>query len=76
MKLSTDIRGIVITDTKSLPLVLSPSDIAAILGISRNTTYEVLHSKGFPVFKIGKQYRINRDKFLSWLDTVDQGEIA
>lgn len=51
-----------------LPLVLTPMDIARVLGVSRNTAYEIVHSKGFPAFKIGKQYRIKRDKFFQWMD--------
>lgn len=52
-----------------LPLVLTPMDIAAVLGISRNTAYEVIHSKGFPAFRVGKQYRVSRERFLTWLDS-------
>lgn len=53
---------------ENLPLVLTPMDIAAVLGISRNTAYEVIHSQGFPMFRVGKQYRISRERFLKWLD--------
>lgn len=55
--------------TNSLPLVLTPMDIAELLGISRNTAYQVVHSRGFPSFKVGKQYRVSSDKFLSWLNS-------
>lgn len=55
--------------TNSLPIVLTPMDVAEVLGISRNTAYQVVHSRGFPSFKVGKQYRVSRDKFLSWLDS-------
>lgn len=63
-------------DIKELPLVLTPTDIAAILGISKNNAYVVVHSKGFPVIKIGKQYRINRDRFFEWMETTQEVEIA
>ena len=52
-----------------LPLVLTPMDTAAVLGISRNTAYEVIHSEGFPAFRVGKQYRVSRERFLTWLDS-------
>lgn len=55
--------------TNSLPLVLTPMDVAELLGISRNTAYQVVHSRGFPSFKVGKQYRVSSDKFLSWLNS-------
>ncbi len=72
----SDVRGVVKSNTDDLPLVLTPADIAAILGISRNKTYEVLHSNSFPVFQIGKQYRVHRDKFLTWLDTAEGTTVA
>lgn len=52
---------------ENLPLVLTPMDVAEILGISRNTAYEIIHSKGFPVIKVGKQYRVSSDRFIQWL---------
>lgn len=52
---------------EDLPLVLTPMDIAAVLGISRNTAYEIIHRKGFPVVKIGKQYRVQREHLFQWL---------
>lgn len=54
----------------NLPFVLTPMDVARVMSISRNKAYEVVHSKDFPSFKVGKQYRVSRDKFLSWLSTA------
>lgn len=71
-----DIRAVTKSDVESLPLVLTPMDIAAILGISRNKAYEVLHSEGFPSFQIGNHYRIHRDKFLVWLDNANGKKVA
>ena len=59
-------------DGSGLPMVMTAQDIANILGISRNKAYEVVHSAGFPKFKVGKQYRVHRDKFLAWLGEVDE----
>ena len=73
---STDIRGVVKSNREDLPLVLTPADVAAILGISRNKAYEVLHSEDFLKFQIGKHYRIHRDKFLTWLDTIEGTKVA
>lgn len=57
------------TNPDELPMILTPMDIAAILGISRNTAYEYIHTPGFPAFKVGeKLYRISKKKFLAWLD--------
>ena len=57
-----------VTNPESLSMVLTPLDIAAVLGISRNTAYELVHSKDFPAFRVGKQYRISKTSFLAWLD--------
>lgn len=54
---------------EELPLVLTPMDIAAVLGISRNTAYELIHSKDFPILRVGKQYRVSRKRFLTWLES-------
>ena len=53
---------------EELPLVLTPMDIAAVLGISRNTAYELIHSEDFPILRVGKQYRVSRKRFLTWLE--------
>ena len=53
---------------EELPLVLTPMDIAAVLGISRNTAYELIHSEDFPILRVGKQNRVSRKRFLTWLE--------
>ena len=53
---------------EELPLVLTPMDIAAVLGISRNTAYELIHSEDFHILRVGKQYRVSRKRFLTWLE--------
>ena len=54
---------------EELPLVLTPMDIAAVLGILRNTAYELIHSEDFPILRVGKQYRVSRKRFLTWLES-------
>jgi len=57
-----------VTNPDDLPMVLTPADIAAVMNISRNRVYELVHSNDFPAFKIGKKlYRVRKDKFLEWL---------
>ena len=53
---------------EELALALTPAEISGLLGISRNTAYELLHSKDFPAFRIGKQYRVSRERFVAWLN--------
>lgn len=57
-----------VTNPESLSMVLTPLDIADVLGISRNTAYELVHRKDFPAFRVGKQYRVSKVRFLAWLD--------
>lgn len=61
---------------EELPLMLKPEDVGVVLGISRNNAYAVVHSKGFPAVKIGKQYRIPREKFIAWMNNVAEVNIA
>ncbi len=47
-----------------LPLVLDVADIQRIMGISRVSTYELVHTPGFPAFnviKIRKYHYIRTD---------------
>ena len=37
-----------------LPLVLDVADIQRIMGISRVTAYELVHTPGFPAFRSGR----------------------
>lgn len=57
------------TNFNELPLILKPMDVAAILGISKNNAYAIIHSQGFPAIKVGKQYRILRNNFIAWLES-------
>jgi excisionase family DNA binding protein len=59
-----------ITQASDLPLVLTPMDVADVLKVSRNTAYEVVHRADFPAFKVGKQYRVQRDRFIQWMSRV------
>lgn len=36
--------------------------------LSKNNTYGLIHSKGFPTIKIGKKYYISKEGFKKWLE--------
>ncbi|PWL74634.1 MAG: DNA-binding protein [Prevotellaceae bacterium] len=59
------------TEFSQLPLTLTPMDIKEILGISRSNAYALCNSKDFPAVRIGKLFRINRDRFIEWYRTAD-----
>ena len=47
-------KHFIYTSYDELPLMLSVTEVAAVLGISRAGAYELAHSDDFPALKIGK----------------------
>ena len=60
---------------EDLPLMLTVPDVASVLGVSRAGAYELAHSEGFPVLKVGSRIVIPRDKFLLWIEKQCGGEV-
>lgn len=50
-------------------------ELMEILSIGRNTAYKLIQTKGFPVLKIGKSYRISIEGFQKWKAENESGEI-
>jgi excisionase family DNA binding protein len=50
-----------------LPLMLSVSEVAKVLGVSRTSAYELVRSKGFPSITIGSRIVIPKEEFISWM---------
>lgn len=50
------------------PVVLTADHVAEILGISKQVAYEVMKHPTFPVIKINRFKRVNRDAFFQWMD--------
>jgi len=57
-----------ITDIEGLPAILTMQHIQEILGIARVKTYELAHTRGFPVVRFGRAIRVPREAFLRWLE--------
>jgi excisionase family DNA binding protein len=57
--------------TTDYPLILTVNDVARILSISKAKSYEIVHSKGFPLKHIGRSLRIPRDAFFKWIDSLE-----
>ena len=51
--------------------VYTPKDIQEILRISRTAAYALIAKAPFRVIKIGKVYRIPKQKFDNWLKQQD-----
>ena len=54
---------------------LTVSEIRQIMRIGTNSVYNLIHSKAFPVKKVGHSYRIPSEPFYRWLE-VQQPELA
>ena len=51
-----------------LPLMLSVSQVADVLGIGRTNAYELAKEKDLPSLKIGSRIVIPRDKLIQWIE--------
>ena len=51
--------------------ILTVKEIKEILKIGTNAAYNFIHSKAFPVIKIGQCYRISAASFYTWLENPD-----
>lgn len=59
---------------------LTVKEIQQILKIGTNSAYNLIHSKAFPVIKIGQSYRIPKTPFYAWMENPGaakhQGQIS
>lgn len=46
---------------------LTVDDVRSFLNISSSKAYELVHSKGFPVCRLGGSIRVPREPFLAWV---------
>lgn len=53
---------------EELPLVLDVADIQQIMGISRTSVYELVHTPGFPAFRRGRLIKISKKAFFDWME--------
>jgi len=56
-----------ITNTSQLPLTLTVTDLAKVLGIGKANAYDLCNSEDFPSVKIGKRIIIPKPAFVDWL---------
>ena len=60
-----------------LPLMLSITQVASVLNISRTSAYELAHGKNFPAVLIGSRLIVPRDRLVAWIDDkLNQHELA
>ena len=53
---------------EDLPLVLDVADIQQIMGISRASAYELVHTPGFPAFRSGRLIKVSKTAFFEWME--------
>ena len=56
-----------------LPLFLNAETIAKLLGISITSSYELMHEKDFPTFRVGSRKLVEKEKFRKWVDEHSEG---
>ncbi len=54
--------------------ILTVKEMQKILKIGTNAAYNLIHSKAFPVIKIGQTYRIPSAPFYAWLENPGAAE--
>ena len=54
-------------DLNDIPMILRVEDLMSLLGIGRNTAYELIRSGQIRSIRIGRQIRIPRDALLEFL---------
>ncbi|HBZ80946.1 MAG TPA: DNA-binding protein [Brevibacillus sp.] len=55
-----------LTNTE-LPIILTAKHIANYLHISERRAYELMDLKSFPLIRLGRSKRVNRESFMRWL---------
>lgn len=56
------------TSTNEYPLILTADHVAEIMGVSKRIAYEMMEYKGFPLIRLGRLKRVNREAFFGWLE--------
>jgi len=56
------------TDFEQLPLILTVEDITKILGIGKNTAYDLIRCGNIRSVRVGHKIRISKDALLEFLD--------
>ncbi len=56
-----------------LPLFLNAEIVAKALGISPSRGYELMHTSGFPVLRVGNRMVVPKEKFIQWVEQSTNG---
>jgi excisionase family DNA binding protein len=50
------------------PIVLTAKHVAEILGCSLRIAYEIMERPDFPLLRIGRHKKVNREAFFRWME--------
>ncbi len=56
-----------------LPLFLNAEMVAATLGISPSSSYELMHEQDFPTLCIGNRMVVPKENFIQWVKEHTKG---
>ena len=59
----------------ALPLFLNSNTVSKVLGVSSSSTYELMHTEGFPTLRIGSRMVVPKEQFIQWVSTHTQGGV-
>ena len=57
----------------ALPLFLNSNTVSKVLGVSSSSTYELMHTEGFPTLRIGSRMVVPKEQFIQWVSAHTQG---
>jgi excisionase family DNA binding protein len=69
-------RGGKMQTKEQYPIFLTVKHVAEILGVGIKKAYEVTEQKGFPLVRIGRLKRVNRDAFFQWIENKSNEELC
>lgn len=55
-------------EKKDFPIMLTAIEVAQILGVSKRVAYEIMDTPDFPLIRIRRSKRVNREDFFTWLE--------
>ena len=47
--------------------IMTVAQMAEFLHVSSDTAYELVHSRGFPAFRVGRKILVTREKLMEWI---------
>lgn len=57
---------------KEYPFILNANHIAEILGCSKRIAYDVMEYNDFPLIRVGRHKKVQRDAFLRWIENHEK----